>query len=90
MADPNRQFADIGRVPQGARQVTPIGAMPTDVRGAFHSAGHAGGRRYVSDTPYEVPYNERPTCVGVKKNGEACKAKARAEGICCDSHVDQE
>ena len=47
-----------------------------------------GAVPYISDTPAPtLAYNERPTCIGTKRSGEPCKAKAGADGFpYCEAH----
>jgi hypothetical protein len=67
-----------GDVPyHGGQNVAPAG-MP------------AGAIPYVSDTPAPtVAYNDRPTCIGTKRNGDPCKAKARNGAPTCEAHQAQ-
>lgn len=68
-----------------------VGNLPTDARASVYTPhGGSDAVRYVSDAPYEVPYNERPLCIGTRTNGEPCKAKAEPSRLTCRSHLSQE
>lgn len=68
-----------------------VGNLPTNAVTPVRSVhGAAGAVRYVSDAPYQEPYNERTTCVGTRKDGSACKAKHSPGHLTCKAHLDQE
>lgn len=77
---------------KGARPYGPVGLHDGAVNLTRSPMGK--GVPYISDTPYvppTLPYAERPTCVGKRRNGEPCKAKAAASGSpFCEAHTDQE
>lgn len=77
---------------EGARPYLPgQGNLPADAQVAVYGVhGNSDARRYVSDAPYEVPYNERPLCIGTRKDGSACGAKQSPGHLHCRSHLDQE
>jgi len=66
----------------------PAGAIP------YHGGSSArpanmpeGAVPYVSDTPAPtVAFNDRPTCIGTKRNGEQCRAHAREYALTCEAH----
>lgn len=80
MAD-GRRLADSGQV-EGARPYTLAGNRPANAVVTGHMV-HGAGRLYISDVPYDEPYNDRATCAGHRTDGKPCKAKARpGEGTC--------
>lgn len=70
----------------GARRYSIAGEVPEGARPAFRSPNGVG-RLYVSDVPYEVPYNERPLCVRLKTNGQPCQGKQQPGHEVCNSHL---
>lgn len=84
-------MADTQRVPamlvgvEGARPYGLAGNLPADAVVAADKP-HGRGRPYVSDVPFVQPYNERPTCSGLRTDGERCKGKAQPGGAYCEHH----
>lgn len=72
-----------GARPYGAGGNVPANAVVTAIK------PHGRGVLYVSDVPFEQPYNERPECSGTRTNGERCKAKSEAGAAFCKAHEDQ-
>lgn len=44
----------------------------------------------IAESVGPVPYADRPTCVGARKDSKPCGAKSRDGGTCCQAHIDQE
>lgn len=70
---------------EGARPYGLAGNMPADAVATTYRP-HGNGRLYVSDTPFDQPYNERPTCSGVRTDGKACNAKVEPGKGHCRAH----
>lgn len=71
---------------EGARPYGIAGNLPANAVATTYRP-HGNGRLYVSDAPFEAaPYNERPTCVGVRTDGNACGAKAEPGKGYCRAH----
>lgn len=77
---------------EGARPYLPgQGNLPADAQQVVYGVhGSSDARRYVSDAPYEVPYNERDLCIGTRTDGSACKAKQSPGHLHCARHLEQE
>lgn len=76
---------------EGARPYGLGGNLPADaVATTYKVHGAQGAVPYVSDAPYQVPYNERATCVGTRADGAACKAKSSPNFRTCKAHRSQE
>jgi len=74
----------------GARPYGPGGNVPADaVTSTYSVHGNATARRYVSDVPFDQPYNERAACAGTRTDGERCKAKSEAGAAFCKAHEHQ-
>jgi hypothetical protein len=86
MAD-TRTNAIVGTV-EGARPYGVGGVIPADAVGTTYKV-HGNGVPYVSDTPFEEPYAARATCAGTRRDGHACKAKARPGEPMCEAHQGQ-
>lgn len=84
MSSGNRPNSMVGHV-KDARPYGIGGNVPADAVMTAHRP-HGRGRLYVSDVPYEQPYNERATCAGTRTDGEACKAKAKPGEAYCEHH----
>jgi hypothetical protein len=77
-----------GARPYGIGGIVPDNAIASTY--SVHSMSE-GARLYVSDAPYVAPsYAERATCIGTRKNGQPCKAKADEGHTHCGSHLSQE
>lgn len=89
-ADP--RIPDMAVGVEGPRPYLPgQGNLPADAQVAVYGVhGNEGARRYVSDAPYEVPYNERDLCIGTRKDGSACQAKQSPGHLTCKAHLGQE
>lgn len=77
---------------EGARPYLPgQGNLPSDaVQAVYGVHGNESARRYVSDAPYVVPYNERDHCIGTRTDGSACGAKQKPGHLHCGNHLSQE
>lgn len=70
---------------EGARPYGTAGNLPADAVTTTYRP-HGNGRLYVSDTPFEQPYNERPICAGVRTDGKSCNARVEPGKGYCRAH----
>lgn len=77
---------------EGARPYGIAGIVPENAVAVTYSVhGNKNAIKYVSDAPYVAPsYNERATCIGTRKNGQPCLAKADEGHTNCGTHRSQE
>ena len=77
-----------GALPYGQVGVMPANAVVTAFKGPHMVEG---ARQYFSDAPFIPPsWSDTPQCIGIRKNGEACKAKVfDIYGQFCKDHLDQ-
>lgn len=84
----DRTLAHQGAVQDARPYGVPPGAVP------YNSGMRSQPTRetvpYISDTPYVVPYADRPNCAGNRTDGKPCGAKAQPGLRMCASHEDQE